>query len=333
MKKSKPGLCCLALGLLRLAAWRCDGAFLQTSLDQDAVYTPGCVDLVMNVSKEAALVEQYSFRVTLFCGETVIRDQPLPGSQDEPTTFEVVVPEVRERTDLRCRVELLVGGRFVEAAEKPLALWPPLSPFAEQPKGKVLWTFDTSGALQRIFSELQVQAVDATFQPVRDFQTPDVVFVGENTDLQSLENLRSRLDSQPKSDRRIVFLRQSRFPEEWNVEVPAKAEPLRRFCHDPNSVLLSGLNQLDIMHMARNAVPVGLADKKQKEGSVVSHVGEPAEAGKAMLSYMVAVQEEVLTSIYCQLPITEDFEADPRSAALLCNLLEFVFQKDNAEND
>jgi hypothetical protein len=149
--------------------------------------------LVMKLTDEATVQGSYAVGISVVTEEAIIRNQVLPVAKDVPAAFELDFPETRHRTNVRCRAELSINGNFIEAQEKPLLLWPPLAPLEKSPRDEIIWVFDTSGALQRIFKDLQVNASDATFQAIRDFQIPDIIFVGENVGLKSFDTLLSRI--------------------------------------------------------------------------------------------------------------------------------------------
>lgn len=218
---------CMAVSLHLSLQQPCGASFFEMTLERNSIYTPGDMNLVMKLGDEATVQGKYSFKVSVIVGETVIREQSLPAIKDEPTVFKLNFPETRSRTNVRCRAELFVNSRFIEAREKPLILWPPLAPIEKQPKDKVIWVFDTSGALQKIFKDLQVRAADATFQAIRDFQDPNIIFIGENVGPKNFQTLKERILSKDKRLEAVVFLRQKQFPKDWPVQV-ASAEGLSR---------------------------------------------------------------------------------------------------------
>jgi len=314
------------LTALHLLQQSSSASFFEMTLERNSIYTPGDMNMVMELGDEATVEGKYSFKVSVFVGETVIREQSLPATKGAPTVFELDFPETRSRTDLQCRAELFINGQFIEAREKPLILWPPLAPIEKQPRDKLIWVFDTSGALQKIFKDFQVHAADATFQAIRDFQDPNIIFIGENVGPKNFQTLKERILSKDKCLEVVVFLRQKQFPKDWPIQAASDEELTRNVFCDPNSTLLSGLNKLDIMNMVRNSVPAKITKQKDKEWKADSHISELKEDGKQIYSYLAVIQDEKLTTIYCQLPLTRDFSKEPRSALLFRDLLEYVFE-------
>jgi acetone carboxylase gamma subunit len=290
------------------------------------------MNMVMELGDEATVQGKYSFRVSVLVGETVIREQFLPATKDESTVFELSFPETRGRMEVRCRTELFIDGNFIEAREKPLVLWPPLAPIEQQPKDKVIWVFDTSGALQKIFQDMQVHASDATFQAIRDFQVPNFIFVGEDVSPKSFPVLTDRILSKTEKLETVVFLRQKQFPEDWPIQVASAEELSRNVLCDPNSALLSGLSRLDIMNMVNNAMPAEIAKREDNQWKADSHISEMEKDEKEICSYLAVIQDNKLTTVYCQLPLTKDFNKEPRSALLFRNLLEYVFENNVVTN-
>ena len=201
-----------------------------------------------------------------------------------------------------------------------------MAPIEKQPRDKLIWVFDTSGALQKIFKGLQVHAADATFQAIRDFQDPNIIFIGENVGPKNFQTLKERILSKDKCLEAVVFLRQKQFPKNWPIQVASVEELSRNVSCDPNSTLLLGLNKLDIMNMVSNAIPTKITKRKDKEWKVDSYISGPRKTEKQIYSYLAVIQDKNLTTVYCQLPLTKDFSKEPRSALLLRDLLGFVFE-------
>jgi len=319
------GVCVLAPGL-------CMGSFLEMQFKRDSIYTPGRMKLTMNLTDMATVRGKYSVGVSVFISGSTVREKMLGISRDAPAVFELDFPQTRNRTQARCRAELLINGRFIEAQERPLVLWPALSPLAKPLKDKVVWIFDTSGALQEIFETLEVDAGDATFQAVRDFQVPQIVFVGEHIGDKNFQLLKGRILSKDENLEAVVFLRQKEFPEYWSVQVTSDEENDRAILCDMNSPLLSGLSKLDIMAMTRKSRSIEIVATKDRKLVVDSCVTEEKENDKRIRSYLAAVKEKKLLTVYCQLPVTTAFDNDPRAAVLLGNILQFVYGN-NSEPD
>jgi len=316
---------CLLIPLNLLPPQPCRASFFEMTLERNSIYTPGNMNLVVKLTDQATVQGKYTFGVNVFVSETVVRKQVLPATKDEPVVFELSFPETRSRANVRCRVELLIDGQFIEAHEKPLSLWPPLAPLEKRPKDKVIWVYDTSGGLQKIFKDLQVHAADATFQAIRDFQVPDIIFIGENLGPKEFQTLEDRILCKDESLEAIVLLRQDQFPEDWPVQVVSAEKLSKNVSSDPNSPLLSGLSRLDVMNMVSSAVPVQITEPKGKEWKVDSCISEPGKDQEQTYSYLAVIKERKPTMVYCQLPITRVFSDDPRSGLLLGDLLHFVY--------
>jgi hypothetical protein len=281
--------------------------------------------LVMKLTDEATVQGSYAVGISIVTEEAIIRNQVLPVAKDVPVVFELDFPATRHRTNVRCRAELSINGNFIEAQEKPLLLWPPLAPLEKSPGDEIIWVFDTSGDLQRIFTDLQVNVSDATFQAIRDFQIPDIVFVGENVGPKSFDTLLGRILVKDENLRAIVFLRQEVFPEAWPVQVLSAETLTQSVSCDPNRPLLSGLNRFDIMNLLSVVTPVGITTPKGEEWELDWYIGEPGKSGEQTGGYLAVVRQAALTTAYCQVPITGDFAREPRSAVLLRNLLQFAY--------
>ncbi|HUT31599.1 MAG TPA: hypothetical protein VMX13_17545 [Sedimentisphaerales bacterium] len=303
----------------------CRASFLEMSLERNSIYTPGRMRLVMKLADEAAVQGSYAVGISVVTEEVIIRNQILPVAKDAPAVFELDFPAVRNRTNVRCRAELSIDGNFIEAREEPLLLWPPVAPIEKAAGNKTIWVFDVSGGLQRIFKDLQVSFSDATFQAIRDFQMPDIVFVGENLGLKSFDTLLSRILVKDENLRALVFLRQEVFPEAWPVQALSTEASAQSISCDPNRPLLSGLNRFDIMNMLSGVTPVGITTPKDEEWELDWHIGESGKGEKQTSGYLAVVRQTGLTTVYCQVPITGDFAKEPRSAVLLRNLLHFAY--------
>ena len=332
MKTSTIRVYCTLIALHLLLQQPCRASFFEMMLKRDAIYTPGKMNMAMKLADKATMQGKYSFRIGVFVDDTVVRKQTLRATKEAPTVFELHFPEIRDRTNVRCRAELLINSQFVEAQEKPLVLWPPLAPIGEQRKDKVIWVFDTSGALQRIFKDLQIRASDATFQAVRDFQVPDIIFIGEDVGLRSFQTLIDRILSKDESLEAAVFLQQKQFPEDWPIQLASAEKLSKNVSCDPNSPLLSGLSKLDIMNMTSDTIPVSITKPKDKKRTIDSHITLSGRDEKQIYSYLAVIKNEKLITIYCQLPVTRAFSEDPRSALVLGDLLQFIYEHSASTN-
>jgi hypothetical protein len=154
----------------------CPGAtFFKMALAHDAIYTPSKMDLILDVTDRARVEGEYGFRVQIYMAGVLVRKQVLPATRTEPVRFELTFPPIQDKTDVRCRVELFINGEFIEAGELPLTLFPTPEPYPKKQIDRTIWVFDTSGRLQNIFEDLEVETVDATFQSARNFGTPEMI--------------------------------------------------------------------------------------------------------------------------------------------------------------
>lgn len=310
----------IAIHLLLLQP--CQGAsFFEMALEHESIYSPGKMNLSLELTDKAKIESEYRFQISLYVTDTLIRKQVLPVTKAEHAVFNISFLEVHSKTDIRCRAELFINGQFIEAKEKPLILWPPLTPYPEKPKDKVIWVFDISGRLQKIFDDLEVKITDATFQAARNFGTPDIVFIGQELDPNSMQVITDRLvsvDNKPI----IIFLRQRQLLKNSNIEIPKENNHSVNVVCDLNSPLLKGLNKLDVMHMVDSAIYIRLKKQEDKDRTIDSHVTEIVKDNKYIYSYLVSIQKNEQITIYCQLPVTDG--DDHRYVILLENLLELA---------
>lgn len=310
----------IAIHLLLLQP--CQGAsFFEMALEHKSIYSPGKMNLSLELTDKAKIESEYRFQISVYVTDTLIRKQVLPVTKAEHAVFNLSFPEVHSKTDVRCRAELFINGQFIEAKEKPLILWPPLTPYPEKPKDKVIWVFDISGRLQKIFDDLEVKITDATFQAARNFGTPDIVFIGQELDPNSMQVITDRLvsaDNKPI----IIFLRQRQLLKNSNIEIPKENNHSVNVVCDLNSPLLKGLNKLDVMHMVDSAIYIRVKKQEDKDWTIDSHVTETVKDNKYIYSYLVSIQKNEQTTIYCQLPVTDG--DDHRYVILFENLLELA---------
>ncbi len=307
----------------------CNGASLfEMVLERDAIYTPGKMNLTIKLTNKAKIESEYRFQVSVYIADTLMRKQILPAAKTEPVVFDLAFPEVHNKTDVRCRVELFINGQFVEAEERPLFLWPPLAPDRQKPKDKIIWVFDISGKLQKIFGDLEIKTTDATFQAARNFETPNIVFLGQDLDANSMQVITNRLaslDNKPI----VIFLRQKQLPKNSNTVIPDENNRSVNVACDLNSPLLKGLNKLDVMHMVDSAIHIKIKKQKDKNWTIESSVTEISEDDKHIYSYLTIVRDNEQVTIYCQLPVTDN--DDPRYGILLQNLLELANKLSDAQ--
>jgi hypothetical protein len=285
----------------------------------NAIYPPGAVRVNVRVAPQANLAGQYYVRITVSVGQEVVHERTIVLTKDCPASCELSFPEVRIRTDVRCRGELFLGDEFLEASEKPLALWPHCGPRAVTESHMEFWAFDLSGVIPELLPEFGVSAANATFQAVRDLGTPRVVFVGERLDPGNLQMI---LDRVQRTDENtvIVLLRQERFPEGAGVSTARDKIPGVDITRERASVLLQGLAARDLMTLLQGADPVYI--KKRPGRAITSYVTGRSEHVDQVCSYLGIVREANHSILYCQLPGTD--RRDPRQMALLHNLIQFA---------
>lgn len=296
-------------------------SFFEMALEHDSIYTPGKMNLSLKLTDKAKIKSEYRFQVSVYVTDTLMRKQILPITKAEPVVFELTFPQAHSKTNVRCRAELFVNGQFVEAKEKPLILWPSLVPYPKISKDKVIWVFDTSGRLQKIFDELEVETIDATFQAARNFGKPDIVFIGQQLDPNSMQVIISRL-ALVDNKHVTIFLKQKELPKNSNIKIPRENNSSENVVCDLNSPLLQGLNKLDVTNMVDSAIYIMVKKQKDKDQAIDSHVTEIVNDKKNIYSYLVSIREKEQVTIYCQLPITDG--NDPRYDVLLQNILKFA---------
>ena len=303
----------------------CNASYFTMKLKQDSIYTPGNINLTMNLTEAAKIQDNYQFKVSIFLTGTLIREQTLKANRNEQANFELFVPEVFERTEGRCRCELLIAGNFLEAQELPLLLWPEIEPYKKETQMNAeIWIYDTSGKLLDLFKKMEVKAVDATFKTARDFGKPDIVFVGEHTDpnnMQILANSFSSNNLQPV----IIYLKQKQFLREAKIEVPSENNKSKNVKCDMQSPLLHGLNLSDILELIDNANYLKIKINEDSDKIIRSEISENINSESNIYSYLLTVRQDNHIMVYCQLPVTDD--NNPRSVVLLKNILQYAESK------
>jgi hypothetical protein len=222
---------------------------------------------------------------------------------------------------VRCRVELSLYGEFLEAAERPILIWPPAAPLDSRRRANNVWVLDASGGLQRIFRELDVNAVDAAFQSVRDFASPSIVFIGEFSETEAMQLILTRVSQTPKQPV-ITFLRQKQFPKALEIETIDDANTPRFIACDMNTPLLSDLTQADMLSLLSKAASIGT---KSKRGFTQSFVAKRANSSESPRTYLSTLNVDGRLNVFCQLPVMDP--CDPRQTTLLHNLIEFAARR------
>lgn len=321
MKKFITAVLCL-LSIVYLSPQQvCEASLFEMALAQDSIYTPGKITLALKLTDEAEYQGYYQFRISFYMAGDLVRKQTLTAAQNESVRFELSFPEVFSRTDCRCRCELFIGDDFFEALEKSFTLWPPTAPYSgESIRDKEIWTFDTSGRLQELFDILEVEATDATYQPAREFGSPDIVLIGQNTEPNSVRIITERLvPVEPKP--LIIYLKQKQLIRELKLEIPAENNHPQSVTCDANGILLNGLNMVDMMRLVDDALFVKIKKDRGSDGTIKSFVTESIKDQKNIFSYLFTIENRGQKLVFCQLPVTD--RKDPRCAILLKNILKF----------
>ncbi len=330
MKANVATICFIRILLSGFLPQSCEASFFDMALKEDSIYTPGKLKLSLKLTNETKIKGNYKFQVSIFTADILTRKQSMAVTADKPAVFELMFPKVRNKTDVRCRTELFIDEQFVEAKEKPLALWPCLETDPKEFMDKVIWSFDTSGRLQNIFEDFGIESIDATFQPVRDFGMPDIVFVGENlppNNMQIIINRLALVESKPV----VVFLKQEQLPHVLDAKIYKENNNIKRIACDMNSPLLEGLNKLDIISLLNDSVYVSIKEQKNRNRSFSSIVSVEVKDKEEIGSYLLTIKKEGQIIMYCQLPLADG--KDPRCGILFKNVLEFANRISNLKNN
>lgn len=326
MKTDKTILFFIIVSSFFLPLQLCNASYFTMNLKQDSIYTPGNINLTMNLTEEAKIQDNYQFKVSIFLTGTLIREQTIKVNKNDPVTFELPVPEVFERTEGRCRCELLIAGNFLEAQELPLLLWPEIKPYKKDAQmNSEIWVYDTSGKLLELFKKMEVKVIDATFKTARDFGKPDIVFVGENTDpnnMRLLENSITAANTEPV----IVYLKQKQFLKEAKIEVLTDNDLSKNISLMKTNEFTASLDFRDVTTLINKSQYLKIK-KDVNEKTITSFVGEINKDENNIYSYICTIQNKNHVTIYCQLPITDG--NDPRYTIILKNILNYTEWKIN----
>jgi hypothetical protein len=307
----------------------CLASFFEATLEKNSIYTPSTMNLSIKLTSKARIEGDYRFNVSIFVAETLMRRWTLPATKKGPVELEF--PAVRSKTDVRCRIELFLNGYFIESKGIPLTLWPPIDRKpGDLTSKKVIWVFDISGQLREFFKGMKVETVDATFQAARDFGIPDIVFIGEHTDPNSMKVIIYHLAS-VETKPVLVFLRQKQLLENPIAEIPLENDYSQKIVCDINSPVLTGLNKRDIIEMLDGTICVKIRKGDKEDISINSYATEVVKDSKDIYSYLCTIEHEGQVTIHCQLPVMNN--EDPRCAVLLNNLLEFAVKISNSQKD
>lgn len=300
----------------------CIASFFEATLENDSIYTPSSMNLSIKLTNKARIEGDYRFNVSIYIEETLMRRWAMPATKAEPVLVKLEFPSVRSKTDVRCRIELFFSGQFIESKGIPLTLWPPISPqMGGLTSKKVIWVFDISGRLQEFFKSMKVETVDATFQAARDFKAPDIVFIGEQTNLNSMQIILHSLapiENKPV----VIFLRQKQLLENTLSEILLENDYSQKVVFDVNTPLLTGLSKRDIISILDGTMCVKIRKGENEDVSINSYVTEKAKDRKYIYTYLCTIRKKGEVTIHCQLPVMNN--EDPRCVVLLNNLLGFA---------
>ena len=308
---------CILTGHRTLAA-----DFFQINLEQSNLYSPSTLIVNAGLTDKARLQGKWHIDVAVYIDRELIRKESLKIAPQKASVFKLDFPEVRKKINGRCRAELFLDGEFVEGVEKKISVWPRPVPYELPGKTLVIWAYDKSGGLQKLFKSTGIKAVDATFQTARDFSKPDLIFIGENTPPKYMEAINGHMmasDNKPM----VVFLAQKEFEKTALLKI-CKPSTKKIITYDMQAGLLKGLTKSNILVLTAEAKPVCLnkdpQTQKHEIDSLISQ-GQPNK-DKRFESYIGIIQERGYKTIYCQFPIMSDIKNNPVSRKLFFNLLE-----------
>lgn len=294
-------------------------SIFETRLERNAIYTPGKMTMMMKLTDQARIDNVYHFLISIYVGDNLVRKQTVQVNKEKTAVFELAFPEMRSKSGVRCRAELFIDREFIEGQELPLTLWPPRASYQMEPPEKIIWIFDTSDYLQKFFNGMEIKIIDATFQSVRDFVKPDIVFLGQNLDPNSIESVYNRLAVQ-QARPVVILLQQKKLPKSSRIEIPEQANlPANMIC-DFNCPFLDELNFIDIMNLTGNASYIKVKGREQG-WSITSYITEAGKEQKNIFSCLMTIKEEDNITVYCQLAADN---GDPRYETLLMNLLKYA---------
>lgn len=331
MKTSTKTISFLLVVSTLLPCQTCIATFFQATLEQNSIYTPNAMNLSIKLSNNARIEGDYRFNVSIYIEETLMRRWAMPATMAEPVMVKLEFPAVRSKTNVRCRVELFLNGQFIESKGIPLTLWPPVDSQTGGMVGKkVIWVFDISGRLGEFFKSMKVESVDSTFQAARDFKAPDIVFVGEYTELINMKTLLHSL-APIKNKPVVIFLRQKRLLENTLSEILLENDYSRKVICDMNSPLLTGLDKRDIIGILDRTMCVKIRKGENEDISLYSCVTEKTQDRQYIYTYLCTIRYKEEVTIHCQLPLMNN--GDPRCVVILNNLLGFADEMCNSRRD
>ncbi|MHC4653622.1 MAG: hypothetical protein ACYS91_01240 [Planctomycetota bacterium] len=314
---------------LLLLCQPCPASFFEATLEKNSIYTPSTMNLSIKLTNNARIEGDYRFNVSIYIAETLMRRWAMPATKKGPVELEF--PAVRSKTDVRCRIELFLNGQFIESKGIPLTLWPPIDRhLGDLTSKKVIWVFDISGRLREFFKSMKVETVNATFQAARDFKAPDIVFIGEQTNLSSMKIILHSLapiENKPV----VIFLRQKQLLENTLSEILLENDYSQKVICDINSPVLTGLSKRDIIKILDGTMCVKIRKGENEDISINSYVTEKTKDKRYVYTYLCTIRHKEEVMIHCQLPVMNN--GDPRCAVLLNNLLGFAEEICNSQRD
>ncbi len=221
----------------------CVGSCFEVTLEKDSMYTPNDSQLHIRLTEEAKIEGNYHVRVTVTIGDTVVLKQTSALEKQQDATYKLEFPSLERKTTAKCYVELLVDEVFLEGKTQPITLWPPYKGFEIKTGSKKIWVYDPSKSLTAIFEKAGVKTLDATFQAVRDFGEPNIVFIGQEIDPNQITAFTYRL-SEVRAKAVIIYLKQSQLPKNSRIEIPAADNKANNIICDMNSPFLQGLDEM-----------------------------------------------------------------------------------------
>jgi hypothetical protein len=309
----------IAFGLEAIPAAHPADDILELSLARSAIFTPDDTRIAVRVAPAAKLAGPYGVKIIASAGQNVIHERTMALMKGDGASCLLPFPEVRTVTEVRCRAELFLGNEFIEACEKPIRLWPHCCPGPLPHDHAEVWAFDPSGVMPKLLSEFGVHAANATFQAVRDFGTPGVVFVGERLDPCQIETILERVRRMDRNTF-VILLRQEQFRAELHVSTTANTDAGDSVVWERGSALLEGLAARDIMGLLNGTNAVHIP--KQPGRSIISYVTGTTHTDDEVSSYLGLVQERNHAILFCQLPCTD--RQNPRQIVLLQNFVQFA---------
>ena len=282
----------------------CHASIFTMNLKHDSIYTPGEINLTMQLNEKAKFNGGYKYKISFFLTGTLIREQTLEASRENPVNLKFSIPEVFDKTKGTCRCELFIGEDFLEAQEFPLLVWPAIQPYKQETSMNTqIWVYDTSGKLLELFTKMKVKVIDATFKSARDFSKPDIVFIGENTDPNNMKIIAESIANVTLKPV-VIYLKQTQFPKENKIDIPADSNTGHSITIAKDNGFLLDLSLSDIHSMIQNSTCLKIKKDENSRRNVQSYINEESQDIEEICSYLCTEKKDSQVMIYCQLPIT-----------------------------